>query len=107
MKYTEITDPLDRKVGARAWIRRHKNDDPNDMHLYVDTNKEDADKWLSQFKPGYAWLEPLVSVEMLATQWETTHGFDKHGVAEWLRSNVELSGAASAGTKGYASEGDK
>ena len=55
--------PLDRKVRAQAWIRRHKNDDPNDGHLYIDTSKEDADKWLSQYKEGYAWLEPLVSAD--------------------------------------------
>jgi len=89
--------PLDRRVRAQAWIRRHKNDDPNDMHLYVDTFKEDADKWLSQFKHGYAWIEPLVSANALAEQWEAMHGFDKYGVAEWLRSNVRAKLTAEVG----------
>jgi hypothetical protein len=40
-----------------------QNDDPNDLHLYTDTCKDEADKWLSQFKPGYAWLEPLMSIK--------------------------------------------
>jgi len=92
--------PVDVNVRAQAWIRRHKNDDPNDGHLYIDSFKEDADKWLSQFKAGYAWLEPLVSVEALAKQWEDAHGFDKHGVAAWLRSNAELTGAANNEQKG-------
>ena len=74
-------------VPAQAWIRRHKNDDPNDSHLYVDTSKAEAENWLSQFKKGYAWLDPLVSIESIATEWEKSHGFDKHGVAKWLRSN--------------------
>ena len=97
--------PLDRRVRALAWIRRHKNDDPNDRHLYVDTFKDDADKWLSQFKYGFAWLEPLVSADDLAKQWEAMHGFDKHGVASWLRSNggvqapCAASCARSPGTK--------
>ena len=54
---------LRKSMTAQAWIRRHKNDDPNDLHLYIDTCKDEADKWLSQFKPGYAWLEPLVSIK--------------------------------------------
>lgn len=80
--------PLDRKIMALAWICRHKNDDPKDMHLYVDTFKEDADRWVSQFEDGYAWLEPLVSLDDLANAWESAHGFDKHGVATWLRYTV-------------------
>lgn len=27
----------------------------------------------------------------IAEAWEQKHGYDKHGVAEWLRSNVKLS----------------
>jgi len=50
-------------MNAHAWIRRHKNDDPNDLHLYIDTCKDEADKWVAQFKEGYAWLEPLVSIK--------------------------------------------
>ena len=42
-----------------AWIRRHIKDDPNDNHLYIDTEKVEADRWVNQFKPGFAHLEPL------------------------------------------------
>ena len=62
--------PLDRKVRAQAWIRRHKNDDPNDGHLHIDASREEAERWLSQFKAGYAWLEPLVSAEAVSDERE-------------------------------------
>lgn len=52
----------------RAWIRHHKNDDPNDGHVYVSTSEEEAYRWLSQYKEGYAWLEPLVSIEEISAE---------------------------------------
>lgn len=74
--------PLDRKVRAQAvaWIRRHKNDDPRDGHLYIDTNKEDADKWGAQYKPGFAWLEPLYTESSVIKEVD----FVRSQVAKWL-----------------------
>lgn len=35
-----------------------------------------------------AWKEATKAErEACAKRWEESHGFDKHGVAEWLRSN--------------------
>ena len=40
-----------------AWIKRHILDTSTDV--YVETNKYDAEQWLSQYKEGFAWIEPL------------------------------------------------
>ena len=48
-----------------------------DLHKFCDVVKADAVK---------------AARDSAALVWELEHGFDKHGVAEWLRSNVELSG---------------
>ncbi len=39
-----------------CWLKRHKNQDLKEVFF----NKAVADAWVAQFRPGFAWLEPLV-----------------------------------------------
>jgi hypothetical protein len=49
----------------KAWIKKHIRDLPQDKHLYIETSRQDIDRWLSQYKDGFAWVEPLFTRDQL------------------------------------------
>lgn len=46
-----------------AWIKRHVKDGEMIEYLDVVASKEEAEKWVSQYEYGFAWLEPLYTIE--------------------------------------------